>query len=71
MYVKGLAFIMANIVHPYVNSLNYLSEIYNIQRPILGISIAILKGGKSKLIHLFDLPRKTDFLVSFLYPLLT
>lgn len=61
---------MVNVVHPFVISLNYLNEIYNIQRTIFGISIAVLNGGKSKLIHLFDLPRKTDFLVSFLYSLL-
>lgn len=60
---------MVNVVHPFVISLNYLNEIYNIQRTIFGISIAVLNGGKSKLI-LFDLPRKTDFLVSFLYSLL-
>lgn len=57
---------MVNIVHPYVNSLNYLNEIYNIQRTIFGISVAVLNGGKTQLIYLFDLSRKTDFLVSFL-----
>lgn len=56
---------MVNIVHPYVNSLNYLNEIYNIQRTIFGISVAVLNGGKTQLTYLFDLSGKTDFLVSF------
>lgn len=56
---------MVNIVHPYVNSLNYLNEIYNIQRTIFGISVAGLNGGKTQLTYLFDLSGKTDFLVSF------
>lgn len=61
---------MVNIVHPYVNSLNYLNEIYNIQRTIFGTSVAVLNGGKTQLIYLFDLSRKPDFLVSFLCLLL-
>lgn len=56
VYVKCLAFFRVDIVHPYVNFLNYLNEIYNIQRTNFGISIAVLNGGKSKLIYLSDLP---------------
>lgn len=44
---------MVNIVHPYVNSLNYLNEIYNIQRTIFGTSVAVLNGGKTQLIYLW------------------